>query len=100
MPSDHSFDFAGCLRVYTVGEDGATAFTDHGIGSGSGNEMTDLLALDRFRTQFARFQSLIADNDKGNAFTNFQEGIAGVWEGYKPRLRDHALHILAFDGWS
>jgi hypothetical protein len=39
-------------------------------------------------------------NDKGNAFTNFQEGVAGVWEGYKPRLRDHALRILAFDGWS
>ena len=30
-PSDHSFDFAGCLRVYAVGEDGVTAFTDHGI---------------------------------------------------------------------
>jgi diketogulonate reductase-like aldo/keto reductase len=29
-PSDHSFDFAGCLRVYAVGEDGVTAFTDHG----------------------------------------------------------------------
>jgi hypothetical protein len=30
-PSDHSFDFAGCLRVYADGEDGVTAFTDHGI---------------------------------------------------------------------
>jgi diketogulonate reductase-like aldo/keto reductase len=29
-PSDHSFDFAGCLCVYAVGEDGVTAFTDHG----------------------------------------------------------------------
>jgi diketogulonate reductase-like aldo/keto reductase len=29
-PSDHSFDFAGCLCVHAVGEDGVTAFTDHG----------------------------------------------------------------------
>jgi hypothetical protein len=62
--------------------------------------MTALQAPGRFQTQFARFQRLIADNDKGNAFTNFQEGVAGVWEGYKPHLRDHALRILAFDGWS
>ena len=62
--------------------------------------MTILLAPDRFRSQFARFQNLIAANDKGNAFTNFQEGVAGVWENYKPRLREHALRILAIDEWS
>ncbi len=59
-----------------------------------------LLAPDRFRSQFARFQNLIAANDKGNAFTNFQEGVAGVWENYKPRLREHALRILAIEEWS
>ena len=53
--------------------------------------MTSLLSPDRFRSQFARFQRLIAANDKGHAFTNFHEGLAGVWERYKPRLRDHAL---------
>ena len=62
--------------------------------------MTSLLSPDRFRSQFSRFQRLIAANDKGNAFTDFHEGVAGVWEGYKPRLRDHALLVLAVDGWS
>jgi hypothetical protein len=62
--------------------------------------MTSMLSPDRFRSQLARFQRLIAANDKGNAFTNFHEGVAGVWENYKPRLRDHALRLLAVDEWS
>jgi hypothetical protein len=33
--SDHSFDFAGCLRVYAVGEDGVTAFTDQASNASS-----------------------------------------------------------------
>ncbi len=52
-----------------------------------------------FREAFARFQRLIAANDKGHAFTGFREGVAAVWEGYKPRLREHALGILALDSW-
>jgi hypothetical protein len=52
-----------------------------------------------FAAQFARFQRLIAANDKGNAFTNFREGIVAAWEGYKPRLRQHALGILDAQGW-
>ena len=62
--------------------------------------MTIALSPDRFRSQLARFQSLISANDKGRAFTNFQEGVAGGWENYKPRLREHALRILAIGGWS
>jgi hypothetical protein len=61
--------------------------------------MMTALSPDQFRTQFGRFQRLISANDKGHAFTNFHEGIAGVWEGNKPRLREHALRILAADGW-
>ena len=49
--------------------------------------------LDDFRSQFARFQRLIAANDKGHPFTNF-EGIVGGWEGYKPRLRTRTPSIL------
>jgi hypothetical protein len=52
-----------------------------------------------FRTVFDRFSKLIADYDKGHPFTNFREGLAAVWEGYKPRLRDHARTLLAADGW-
>jgi hypothetical protein len=58
------------------------------------------LSRDQFQRRFQRFQRLIAANDKGRAFTNFHEGLAGVWEGYKPRLRAHALGLLAADGWS
>ena len=53
-----------------------------------------------FHDQFARFQRLIAAEGQGRSFTNFQEGVAAVWEGYKPRLRDHALKLLAVEGWS
>ncbi|HEY6979975.1 hypothetical protein [Reyranella sp.] len=55
--------------------------------------------LDNFPAQFARFQRLIAANDKGHAFTNFREGIAAVWEAYKPRLRQHALTLLKPQEW-
>jgi hypothetical protein len=58
------------------------------------------LAPAAFREAFVRFQGLIAANDKGRAFTNFHEGVAAVWEGYKPRLREYALRILAPDKWS
>lgn len=52
-----------------------------------------------FHETFARFQRLIAANDHGHAFTNFNEGVAAVWESYKPRLREHALSILNADAW-
>jgi hypothetical protein len=53
-----------------------------------------------FRSAFARFQSLISAKDKGHTFVNFYEGLAAVWEGYKPRLRQHALAILNAKDWS
>lgn len=53
-----------------------------------------------FRDAFARFQRKVAAADHGHPFTNFAEGIAAVWEGYKPRLRAHALTLLAADSWS
>ena len=52
-----------------------------------------------FAEQFALFQGLIAAESQGHPFTNFHEGLAAVWEGYKPRLRDHALKLLASDDW-
>jgi len=52
-----------------------------------------------FRIAFDRFCVLIAARDQGHAFTNFREGLAAVWESYKPRLRDHARDLLAADSW-
>jgi hypothetical protein len=60
--------------------------------------MTDLRAPGRFQTQFARFQRLIADNNKGNAFTNFQEGVAGVWEGYRACATTPCASLPLMDG--
>jgi hypothetical protein len=62
--------------------------------------MTNYLTGDIFQKQFARFQRLIAANDEGISFTNFQEGVAGAWENYKPLLRARARHRLAADEWS
>jgi hypothetical protein len=36
----------------------------------------------------------------GHPFTSFSEGLAAVWESYKPRLREHALRLLRSDEWS
>jgi len=52
-----------------------------------------------FGEQFTRFQRLVAAESQGHPFTNFHEGLAAVWEGYKPRLREHALRLLAADDW-
>lgn len=59
-----------------------------------------MLSTARFQEQFERFLRLIAAHDRGHAFTNFHEGVAGVWESYKPRLRNHALGLLGAGGWS
>lgn len=52
-----------------------------------------------FRQAFDRFQGLIKAKS-GYAFTGFQEGLAAVWESYKPRLRHHALGLLRAGEWS
>lgn len=53
-----------------------------------------------FAGVFERFQQLVTARDKGHPFTNFQEGLAAAWEDYKPKLRDHALKLLATDVWT
>lgn len=62
--------------------------------------MRNSLSVSHLQTQFARFQRLIRANDKGNPFTSFTEGVAGAWENYKPRLRQHALRVLDATAWS
>ena len=54
----------------------------------------------QFAVQLERFQKLIAYHDKGRPFSGFSDGVAGVWESYKPRLREYALKLLDSASWS
>lgn len=62
--------------------------------------MVEPLDEAKFKTQFERFQKLVAYHDKGQPFAGFSYGVAGVWEAYKPRLRAHALKLLDSASWS
>ena len=53
---------------------------------------------DTFRGAFDRFRALI-EATSGHPFRGFDEGLAAVWENYKPRLRDHALGLLRPGDW-
>ena len=46
-----------------------------------------------FRSAFDRFRALV-EARSGHRFRSFDEGLAAIWENYKPRLRDHALGLL------
>ena len=52
-----------------------------------------------FRAAFERFQGLVTQKS-GHPFASFDEGLAAVWESYKPRLRDKALGLLRTGKWS
>ena len=53
---------------------------------------------DAFRGAFDRFRALI-ETTSGHPFRGFDEGLAAVWESYKPRLRDHAFGLLRPEDW-
>lgn len=53
-----------------------------------------------FRDCLQRFRHLVSINDGGRPFVDFREGVVAAEEGYKLRLRDHALGIMAADTWS
>jgi len=52
-----------------------------------------------FHEAFSRFQELVLAKS-GHPFRDFDEGLAAVWENYKPRLRDHAQNLLKTETWS
>lgn len=58
------------------------------------------LDLDQFATQFERFKALIEYNGQGRPFVSFREGLAAVWESYKPQIREHALGVLDPASWT
>ena len=53
---------------------------------------------DAFRGAFDRFSELV-EAKSDHPFRSFDEGLAAVWESYKPRLRDHALGMLRPGDW-
>jgi hypothetical protein len=89
------------LRVEVDSPGALNRFLDWYAGPGSApRAITAAAAIDprAFGEAFARFQALITARS-GHAFTGFNEGIAAVWESYKPRLRDHALGLLRASEW-
>lgn len=51
-----------------------------------------------FQSAFNHFQTLVQAKS-GHPFRDFDEGLAAVWENYKPRLHDHAVSILNAETW-
>lgn len=58
-----------------------------------------MLTVSNFEEAFGRFQELVTTKS-GKPFSSFDDGMAAVWESYKPRLRVHALSKLAADSWT
>lgn len=52
-----------------------------------------------FKKAFAEFHRLVLARE-ATPFRNFHEGVAAAWEGYKPRLRERAIELLAPHSWS
>lgn len=93
---------ADALRVEVGGEAALRRFLDWYVGAGGAPRAATTAALidpNAFREAFTRFQGLVTAKS-GHAFTGFHEGLAAVWESYKPRLRDNALSLLRADEWS
>ena len=51
-----------------------------------------------FHKAFQRFQELITVKS-GHPFETFHDGLADVWESYKPRLRNLAISLLRAEEW-
>ncbi|WP_279356194.1 hypothetical protein [Methylobacterium indicum] len=90
------------LRVEVDSAGALNRFLDWYAGAGAAPRIIGTIApIDPrgFREAFARFQVLVMARS-GYAFTSFNEGLAAVWESYKPRLRDHARGLLRASAWS
>ncbi|MGX9179121.1 hypothetical protein [Mesorhizobium sp. BHbdii] len=90
------------LRVEVDSRGALNRFLDWYAGSMTvvrATNLADGVDPHAFRDAFARFQRLMTAKS-GHPFMNFQEGLAAVWESYKPRLRDYALGLLRDGEWS
>jgi len=58
------------------------------------------MSADDFDAQFNHFrESVRRASPAGLEFKSFRDGLAAQWEGYKPRLRHHALSLLDIAHW-
>lgn len=92
---------AGALRLEVDGEAALHRFLDWYSGPVvAPRDIATAAGIDprAFRGAFARFQELITEKS-GHPFSTFHEGLAAVWESYKPRLRDYALGLLRAGEW-
>lgn len=90
------------LRVEVDSPGALNRFLNWYAGSSDAPRITAAAAVidqHAFRAAFPRFQSLVTAKS-GHPFASFQEGLAAVWESYKPRLRDHALGLLRAGEWA
>ncbi|MBA4801828.1 MAG: hypothetical protein H2040_08175 [Euryhalocaulis sp.] len=67
--------------------------------SGMNQASKDAPEAENFERAWHHFQELVTIKS-GHPFKNFDEGLAAVWESYKPRLRDYALSLLRAESWS
>jgi hypothetical protein len=65
----------------------------------SSRPLAPFMTREAFQQVFSHFQELMLAQS-GRRFTNFHEGLAAVWESYKPRLRDRAVDLLDAQEWS
>jgi hypothetical protein len=89
------------LRVEIDSARALNGFLDWYAGSAAAPPVTTSASIDAraFREAFARFQELITAKSS-HPFKSFDEGLAAVWESYKPRLREHALGLLRAGDWA
>lgn len=89
------------LRVEIDSAGALNRFLDWYGGSAAAPPLARSASIDAraFQAAFARFQELIVAKS-GHSFKSFDEGLAAVWESYKPRLREHALGLLRAGDWS
>jgi hypothetical protein len=89
------------LRVEIDSAGALNRFLDWYAGSAAAPPVATWASIDAraFSKAFARFQELITAKS-GHPFGSFDEGLAAVWESYKPRLRKHALGLLRAGDWS
>lgn len=64
-----------------------------------GKVWTPGAAIPDFGATYERFNELLQIKS-GYPFHGFDEGLAAVWESYKPRLREHALSLLQSSQWT
>ncbi len=90
------------LRVEVESSEALVRFLDWYLGDKSVSESPLGIAPHTkfvFSSAYQHFQDLVEEKS-GHPFKDFNEGLAAVWENYKPRLRERALELLNTPNWS